>query len=182
MNDIYENLKNSEGFVEKNQLLLFLLCLINIYEYYLLKVNKSKFNVAEIAGELKKESIGPKAKSKSQEKISTTSITPDDQKREVNAYILNRINKEITSRIKVTKKYGGLDENGELYIPIEMAKSINKDFNLLCVNWSNHNQIHNKHKPSHHHSNSLSFKPAINNNSKKLSINFRQKIQSVINM
>ena len=138
--DIFENLKNSENVVDKNQLLLFLLSLINLYEYYLLKINKYKFNISQICTQMenqRNELI--KSKSRSQEKIS-----------------LNKISKKTKA-----------EEN--------------KDFNLLSINWSNYNHVHNKEKNKQVSGtiNSNTFKPIINSNSKKLSINFRRKIQSV---
>ena len=74
-----------------------------------------------------------------------------------------------------------VDENGDYYITIPMSKNINKDFNLLSINWSNYNHVHNKEKNKQVSGtiNSNTFKPIINSNSKKLSINFRRKIQSV---
>ena len=183
--DIFENLKNSENVVDKNQLLLFLLSLINLYEYYLLKINKYKFNISQICTQMenqRNELI--KSKSRSQEKISLNKIskkTKAEEKREINNFVLEIINNEIASRIKVIKKYGGLDENGVYYITIPMSKNINKDFNLLSINWSNYNHVHNKEKNKQVSGtiNSNTFKPIINSNSKKLSINFRRKIQSV---
>ena len=74
--EIYENLKNSEGYIDKDQLLLFLLSLINLYEYYLLKINKHKFNLPEITCELKEKYRNEmiKSKSRSQEKFSFNKI------------------------------------------------------------------------------------------------------------
>ena len=125
-----------------------------------------------------------KSKSRSQEKISLNKIskkTKAEEKREINNFVLEIINNEIASRITVIKKYGGLDENGVYYITIPMSKNINKDFNLLSINWSNYNHVHNKEKNKQVSGtiNSNTFKPIINSNSKKLSINFRRKIQSV---
>ena len=184
--EIYENLKNSEGYIDKDQLLLFLLSLINLYEYYLLKINKHKFNLPEITCELKEKYMNEmiKSKSRSQEKFSFNKIskTRAEEKREINNFILEKINDEIVSRIKIMKKYGGLDEKGVYYISIPISKNINKDFNLLSINWSNYNHIHNKENNKKNTSNtkaSYSFKPIINSKSKKLSVNFRRKIQSV---
>ena len=112
--EIYENLKNSEGYIDKDQLLLFLLSLINLYEYYLLKINKHKFNLPEITCELKEKYRNEmiKSKSRSQEKFSFNKIskTRAEEKREINNFILEKINDEIVSRIKIIKKYGGFDE------------------------------------------------------------------------
>ena len=125
-----------------------------------------------------------KSKSRSQEKFSFNKIskTRAEEKREINNFILEKINDEIVSRIKIMKKYGGLDEKGVYYISIPISKNINKDFNLLSINWSNYNHIHNKENNKKNTSNtkaSYSFKPIINSKSKKLSVNFRRKIQSV---
>ena len=160
--------------------------MINLYDYYLLKVNKHKFNLIEILTEFKekKKSELLKSKSKSQEKFTINVSKPNqnEEKRGVNNYILEKINNEIISRIRNVKKYGGLDEKGIYYITIPMSKNINKDFNLLSINWSNFNHILKKESNKKNNTNSNiinSFKPIINVKSKKLSVNFRRKIQSV---
>jgi hypothetical protein len=186
VNDIYENLKNLEGYIEIEQLLLFLLCLINLYEYYLVKINKHNYNIPQILTEInEKNKTELKIKSKSRDKlgvIKNGQLSQAEQKKEINKIILDKVNQELISKIKVAKKYGGTDENGMYYITIPMSKNINKDFNLLSVNWSNYNHMNNKEnqkKISTTNTSNLTFKPIINSKSKRLSVNFRRKIQNV---
>ncbi len=126
-----------------------------------------------------------KLKSKSRDKLGVIKkgqLSQAEQKKEINKYILDKINQELISNIKVSKKYGGTDENGIYRITIPMSKNINKDFNLLSVNWSNYNHMNNKEnqkKIATSNCSNLTFKPIINSNSKRLSVNFRRKIQNV---
>jgi len=86
---------------------------------------------------------------------------------------LNKINEHIISKIKNSKKYVGCDENNNIYISLQMAEDIHKDFNFLSINNSNANHVYKKttSRPQ------MSFKPTTNPNSDLLSNNFRRKIQ-----
>jgi len=166
--EIWNVLKDKEGLINKDYLFIFLLCVINIYDYFLIKINKKQFRSNE------KESI-----QKLREKHQINQDKPvytNEYVIELNKLILSKSNEEISSKLKESKKYVGFDENNNLIVNIEMAKSIHKDFNFLNVNHSSSNsELFKKKKPEN--SVKLTFKPETNKNSDKLSNNFRNKIQ-----
>ena len=166
--EIWENLKDNEGLVDKNNLYLFLLSVVNLYDYHLIKKNKKNFNEKIILSELLKSEI----------KDEELSSMIKSRKKEINQYILAKVNEEILSKIKTSKKYVGFDENNSLYISNKMSDNIHKDFNFLSINNSNANHVFsNKDK---NQKTIMTFRPTTNPNSDKLSSNFRRKIQIVI--
>jgi len=168
VNEIWNVLKDKEGLINKDYLFIYLLCVINIYDYFLIKINKKQFNSNE------KESI-----QKLREKHEINKDKPvytNEYINELNKIILNKSNEEICSKMKESKKYVGFDENNNLIVNIDMAKLIHKDFNFLNVNHSSYNsELFKKKLPEN--SVKLTFKPETNKNSDKLSNNFRNKIQ-----
>ncbi len=166
--DIFENLKNENALVHKDDLFVFLLSVINLYEFYLIKVNKNNFNEKEILEEVLKKKINDEE----------VSIIKKTHKKDINSYILSRVEEKFVSSIVSTRKYVGFDNQNKAIITLQMAQIIHKDFNFLSINNSNANHSLSKKekilKPN------LPFRPTTNPNSDKLSSNFRRKIQIVI--
>lgn len=175
VSEITENLINSDNLIDKEDLYYFLLAILNLYETCLIKVHKLN-KVSDVNKELASKKIKGDVKTKVPTKEEKEKLM-----QELNISLLKKLNDDIISRTKVIKKYGGLDENNNFLISLTAACQINKDFNLLYINYSNNaflNQREN-HKESKTKK-TLQFKPVINPMSDKLSINFRRRIQSVI--
>ena len=190
VNELYDNLKDSEGYINKDQLFIFLLSILNLYEFYLVKMNLEKFDTNDILREIaekeqqfhsNKNDLKSSSKNKhmSFEKIGDK-ISNEDEK--INKYIIDKINTEILSKLKITKKYCGFDEKGNFYITMQMSKTINRDFNIFGINCLNSFYDNKKQLTSSSlfESKNMTFKPCIDEKSKKLSLKFRRKIQSVI--
>ena len=159
-------------------------------------MNIDKFKTKDIIKELEeKELANNKVRSKSNSKpiilIKSKSNTESnalekhtpEKEEKVCKYVIEKINSEIISKLKITKKYYGYDEKGLFYITVQMSKTINKDFNLFTINWleSLKNISKGDSQPSSSPNKNMTFRPNVNEKSKKLSLNFRRKIQSVIN-
>jgi len=157
-------------------------------------MNIDKFDTIEIMKELEdKELVSNKIKSKSKPKsINLTrsksnndslSIEKKSSEKEekVFNYVVEKINTEIMSKLKTIKKFCGFDEKGLFYITIQMSRTINKDFNLFTINWLESLKTVSKadSKPTVSPNKNMTFKPFVSEKSKKLSMNFRRKIQSV---
>ena len=179
--EIIENLKDSEDFIDKEDLFKFLLAVLNLYETCLIKINKLTSNPI-----IQKESGGKQKVSKTDIKGKVvTKIEKERIQQLLEKSLLNNINQDVLSRTKVIKKYGGFDENNNFLINIAAGNLINKDFNLLYINYSNNaflNQRETNKESKKKLKLPLQFKPVINPLSDKLIINFRRKIQSVINL
>jgi hypothetical protein len=194
VNELFECLKDSEGYVNKDQLFIFLLSVLNLYEFYIFKMNVDKFDTNEIMKELEvKDVVSNKIKSKSKpksinlirSKSNNDSLSIEKQtsvkEEKVFNFVVDKINTEIMSKLKTIKKFCGFDEKGLFYITIQMSKTINKDFNLFTINWleSLKNVSRVDSKPAVSTNKNMTFKPFVSEKSKKLSLNFRRKIQSV---
>jgi len=84
-------------------------------------------------------------------------------------------------KIITNRNYGGYDTNNHLLINLSNAIKISKDFNLLYINFSSNDYFNKKEGNKIETSKSvavLPFKPAINANSEKMSMNFRKKIET----
>jgi len=174
VNEIYETLKDSDNLIDKEDLYYFLLAVLNLYETFLLKLNKNKEtnNVVEKTNAESKVKNQKDAQKKEKERL----------KEERKRAILKEINDDILSKIKTTRKYGGFDDQNKFFISLPVSELINKEFNLLYINYSNNaffNQKQNNKESKTRLKCAMKFKPEINRNSEILSANFRRKIQSV---
>jgi hypothetical protein len=175
VNEIYETLKDSDNLIDKEDLYYFLLAVLNLYETFLLKLNKNKeTNI-----------VVEKSNAESKVKNQKDSLKKDKErlKEERKRAILTEINQDILSKIKTTRKYGGFDDQNKFIISLPIGELINKEFNLLYINYSNNaffNQKQTNKESKTRLKCAMKFKPEINRNSEVLSANFRRKIQSVL--
>ena len=165
--EIWENLKDADSLVSKDNLYIFLLCVINLYDFYLTKKSRNQYKDIEILEALMNRKI----------QVEELEIEKKCMKKEINQYILVRVNEEILSKIKIKRRYVGFDEKYNLLISSKMSESIHKAFNFLSINNSNAN--HAFFKKENSHKLVFTFRPTTNPNSDKLSSNFRRKIQIV---
>ena len=206
---LWENLKDEEGLVNTDQLFLFVLSQLNLYEFYMYSTFKKHhinkkfitetvkendeltkitevFLTTETVTEENNTSNNVNMKlNKSRPLITHTKVTKEDKPLKhlsEKESVLNSISQELNSKVKLAKKYCCLDEMNSFLLTFANAKSINKDFRLFYVNWSNN--LYNSAKSLHtdevnKNKNSQStFKPKINEKSSKLSSEFRRKIQN----
>ena len=155
--ELWSILKSDEDNIAPEDLFLFLLCVLNLYEFYLISKSHSK----------------------------TTNL--DDHTKETFNFNLDRvvsvekINAEINNRICSPKKYGGKDVEKNFVVNFNHAKAINRDFNIFYVNRSNQLLNENKQKKALSLTNTQqNFKPSIDLKSEKLSNEYRKKIISDI--
>ena len=168
--EAFEILKDQVGLISKENLFVFLVCVINLYEYYLLKTNNIKTTIDTNPKHLK-----PKDK---HQDLNSSFLS----KKEVKENLLKDVDQEITKKIKTNKKYIGYDDNGNLCINLQMANLIHKHFGLLSINYfSKENQTNNENqiKSNITVNPNNTYKPNTNPNSNKLSTNFRKKIKAV---
>lgn len=174
VNEIYETLKDSDNLIDKEDLYYFLLSVLNLYETFLLKLHKSKV--------IENESEKSKTESKSKNLKESQKKEKERLKEEKKRTKLKLINEEIVSKVRTTKKYGGFDDQNKFIISLQLNELINKEFNLLYINYSNNAFFNQKEINIEGKSKlkcAMKFKPEINRNSELLSANFRRKIQSV---
>lgn len=149
ISEIYKELKDDEGNINKDDLFNFLLAVLNFYEAFLIKKAKNK---------MKKER-DEKPQNKEQLIITIRSDLVSD----------------LSNKIINQKTYGGLDLNNQYIITLEKAADIHKNFNLLSFNW-NMTYSQSKKKEVKPPPVEGTFKPAIDKNSEKLCEQFRSKL------
>ena len=158
LNNIFNELKDSEGLINKNDIFNFLLAILNFYEIYLIKRYKKNLKTT---GQVIKETTHTES----------SKISID----EIKFNVLDLIEKDLENKIVKQRKYGGLDTNNDYIITIPRSKELTKDFNLFTINWNNSNSYSGKKKETP--KNKIgSFKPIIDKNSIILSQNHRKKM------
>ena len=181
LSDIHEELKDSEGYLNVDDVFIFLISLLNLYEAYLLKMNKDESCFEENKNSDLDENHIKGEKSQSNEKES-----PEERKKRKKQQnkekLLNKIRMENALKIKVMRKYGGVDEASNYIISLDKLTHINKDFNLLGLNWRNNEfigKIEEKKEKALSQVLIPTFKPKINKNSEEMSTVYRKKLTSV---
>jgi len=199
---IWENLQNDEGLVITDHIFLFLIAVLNIYEFYLYdsfkhlhkqedemkKVQQTHNKTGGILGKIAEETLNLNnnvpgnipigavlKKSCKGEKDDRTAKEKEKEK------IMMSIQLDINSKIKISKKYCSFDDTNSFLLSINNAKRINKDFNLLYVNWSTNNYLALQsinNEEAERHNNPDSYKPKINEKSAKIFTEFRKKLQN----
>jgi hypothetical protein len=168
--EVFEIMKDNLGLVPRENLFIFLVCIINLYDYYLLKTNNIKTSI---------ETNSNYAKKKDKNQDLNSSVL---SKKEIKENALRDVDQDITKKIIINKKFIGYDEKGNLCINLHMANLIHKHFGLLSINYfSKENQTANENtnKAYPFANPQNTFKPNTNPNSDKLSTNFRKKIKAV---
>jgi len=163
--EMWEALKDSEGFVNVDHLFIFILAVINLYEYYLyssyMRTNSTeKSSIAEQEASMKEKS---------------ENWTKEKEK------ILSKISTDINSKIVTQARYCSFDADKIFMISFDNSKLINRDFNIFYINFMNSNSIVKKKsldKIQNRESGRV-FKPSINPNSEKLSHEYRKKLAKV---
>lgn len=167
--EIYENLKDDQGLVNKDDLYLFLLSVVNLYNYHSLKQNRKNIKESEILSTI----LGREVK----EDDPNFKTLLKENKKEIEKLAIKRLDEDAQAQIKSQRKYVGFTEDNKIVITKAMSDNIHKDFNFLSINNSNANHI--PPKKSKKQANNMTFKPSTNPNSDKLCSNFRRKIQIV---
>jgi len=216
---IWENLKDDEGNINTNHLFLFLLAILNLYEFYLYSsykkaqkpelalntegsggspknANQSKvvltegtgtitdFNNNLGSGEARAKTQGNASAEKKNNRASIKQPLSQKEKDQEKDQILNKIQADISSKIKISKKYCSFDNENVFILSFNNAKLINKDFSLFYVNWSSNEYINQKKIKTEQigwQTSQNTFKPQINQKSAKIFNEYRRKIQSSCN-
>lgn len=173
MSDLYEALKDAEGYINIDHLFIFILAVINLYEYYLYSsFKKAQINSgsSENTEKSPKKEISPKSEKEDKEK---------KRKFDRDQVIVN-IGNDINNKIATKTKYGAFDEHNNFMIPLDKAKVINKEFSIFYINFMNRKAHLTKRVQKKNNSNSFSaqatYKPQINENSNRIYNEYRNKI------
>ena len=163
--EMWEALKDSEGFVNVDHLFIFILAVISLYEYYLYSSYK-RTNSTE------NPSI---AEQEANMKEKSENWTKEKEK------ILSKISSDINSKIVTQGRYCSYDPDKNFLISFEKSKLIKKDFNMFYINFMNSNSIVKKKSLDkiYNRDSEQVFKPNINRNSEKLSHEYRKKLAKV---
>jgi hypothetical protein len=173
LNDLYEALKDAEGYINIDHLFIFILAVINLYEYYLYSsFKKTQVNM----GSLENTEKSPKA-----EKSPKSEKEDKDKKRKFDRdQIMANIGNDINNKIVTKTKYGAFDEHNNFMIPIDKSKLINKEFSIFYINFMNRKAHVTKRVQKKNNNGSFSaqatYKPQINENSNKIYSEYRNKI------
>jgi hypothetical protein len=178
--DIYDTIKDKDELINLDHLFIFLLSILNLLEYYIIKSTKQNENIEEQNEVVKSNSQKTLKTNGSTTKVlmkNSSTLTLSD---EATQNLIHKLNLELTKRIIVNKKYGGFDEEDNYIISFTHAKQIQKDYTLFAFNWSSF--IHNGNKkrmtePSE--KKDLTFKPKINKKSELLCNEYRKKVVMV---
>ena len=167
--DMWESLKNEENMVPVDSLKKFLICVISLHMYTLYESYKSAHSSKE---------IDSKSQNEGQNENATTEQKPQSPVEKIEFMITSQ-DAENSSKINQddqrNNRYVSYSSNnpGEIIIPIQKAKKIKKDFNLLAITYM---ASRTSKKPVE--KKIISFKPKIDRNSQKMSEKFREKILS----
>lgn len=203
---IWESLKNDEGLVSADHIFLFLLAVLNIYEYYLYDSYKRDMKKDEKKQIKPEESKDPLAIGEPenlnntepnnpvatiiQKAISVKTLKAKKKGDKVEEKTIKEIEKEqimvkiqedTNSKVKITKKYCSFDENNKFLLSFANSRLINRDFNLFYVNWSTNTYTTLKNEfydIAEKNNIPGTYKPKINDKSAKLFLEFRKKLQN----
>ena len=180
---IFDMLKSKDGLVDIEPLFLFLLSLLKLYEYYMIKCynkhgtkNEADINLSNIVSH-------PLTLSESSKTLHKNDLLDEDQRRVKEEVLINKIDQDLRAKInpKFIKKYISKDFNEHIIITFEQAKLINKDFNQLYMNWSNYDgqsKLNNKKSKKLLDEEKTLFKPKISEKSRELYQEYRKKMFS----
>lgn len=164
--DVWDALKDSEGYVNVDHLFIFVLAVINLYEYYLYTSYKKNKRYIETT---KKVTEKKNAKSKKSDK--------QKQKFDISE-VMAKINADINAKIVKQNKYGAFDDQNNFVIPLDKAKIINKDFSIFYINFMNSKSKREKREPEVNPIFRVTYTPQINEKSQKLSEEYRKKVMT----
>jgi len=189
---VYDALRNNEGLISIESLFLFLLSLFNLYDYYLVKSYKKKNPKNNKVNDVVVNQVllqNPFSMKESTLNINKKEILDEKKQREIDEMIANTIRDELSSKVKVIKKYCSFDENNNIIITFQQASLINVDFNQFYMNWSNYdessklnnNKRNNKKILEDKTTNQkdLSFIKIMNKKSRDIYSEYRKKIKEV---
>lgn len=204
---VWEHFKDDEGNIKTKNLFLFLIAVLNLYDTYM--VNEYKKHNKEILktegsvspkkhveivlteeGQTTNNAKGSQSAKKSAFKNKNT--TKDENKskelkesvvstqKETKEQILAKVQSELNSKIKLSKKYCSYDNDNVFVLSFNNAKAIMKDFKIFYVNWSNYeynNARSLRTEENQHKLVDMPFKPEIDHKSAKIFNEYRKKIQ-----
>jgi hypothetical protein len=152
--EIYDSLRDSEGYITIDHFYIFCLAILDLFEYYVLKA------------------FFEKEKNENKQILNT----------QIDKKMLDKINFDLKGRIIFNKKYGGFDEFNNFIITFDQAKLIHKNFILFSTNWyKSIRNTRNKIKEIEElNAESTTFKPKINRKSAKIGDEYRKKILNEI--
>jgi hypothetical protein len=152
--EIYDSLRDSEGYITIDHFYIFCLAILDLFEYYVLKA------------------FFDKEKSENKQNLNS----------QIDKKMLDKINLDLKGRIIYNKKYGGFDEFNNFIITFDQAKLIHKNFHALSTNWyKSIRNTKNKIKEIEElNAESITFKPKINRKSAKIGNEYRKKIVNEI--
>jgi hypothetical protein len=177
--DLYDNLKDNDGYVNLDHLFIFCLSILNLLEYYVVKtykVNEEGSGINNFNGNGTKSQKTLKSSSSNPRIIQKTNsqLTLNE---EATQNLIHKLNLDLNNRIVIHRKYGGLDEENNFIISFSHSKLIFKDFTIFSINWSSSFKAAKREKANLKlQENEMTFKPNINPKSVHLSNKYRQRV------
>ena len=164
--DIYDSLRDTEGYITIDHFYIFSLAILDLFEYYVLKAYVDK----------------EKTDNEKENKSKLNDINKLSASSQIERSTLDIINSDLKSRIILNKKYGGYDEFNNFIITFEQAKLIHKNFSNFSTNWykSIRNTKNKVKEIEESNAESITFKPKINRKSAKMGDEYRKKILTEI--
>ena len=153
--------------IKSNDLFLYIVSILNLFDYFIYSSYKKKLKTEK---NIENKLIKTQKTEKSLETIKEKEDLLNNKKQEIK----NKISKQFS-------KYSACDEDNNLILSDEHAILLNKDFHIFSLNFlSKHNIKSNlkeiKQELEIEFKKKNTFKPNIDNNSKKLYSDFRRKI------
>ena len=149
LNEIYENLKDSNNLISIDHLFIFSLSIVKLFEYYIISnyqiTNSTTLNTESLENNKKEISNSISQKDLKINIISNNKLLHKNNSvlqvnsLENNCLKLDYINKELQSRIIKNMKFGGFDSNNNFIITCTHAEMIFKNFLIFYQNYSNPN-------------------------------------------
>ena len=149
LNEIYENLKDSNNLISIDHLFIFSLSIVKLFEYYIISnyqiTNSTTLNTESLENNKKEISNSISQKDLKINIISNNKLLHKNNSvlqvnsLENNCLKLDYINKELQSRMIKNMKFGGFDSNNNFIITCTHAEMIFKNFLIFYQNYSNPN-------------------------------------------
>ena len=155
INLLVTNLKNDQNQINKEDIKLFLLCIVGLQKYYFYYTYKTKHE-KEIEQEFK------------------------CKKEDLPELIIKKMNSEILTNVdknnEKNTKYCYRNNEGKIFFSLEKGHSIKKDFNMLALNYRNSKKPARDINTLMQERRQFDFKPVINDDSKKYYEKYQDKM------
>jgi len=177
---VEQTILSQDGKISSDDLFFYVIGILMLYDYFIYSSYKKTNPISKTKRNFEQEN------SLTNKNYKKTKIPKTEEEKDLKNQIIQEIKEEIKKKIHTQMRYASFDIENNLIISDENANNLKKDFHMFYLNFMFKHNIKNnlnklKNEIESNFKQQATFKPKIDENSKKLYSDYRRKLLTTEN-